>query len=336
MAEEPSSKGLLEDMLKKCDYIGETSVKKSEITTFSWVIKNCEELLSCEESLQSPTFCLRDDPAIKCFINLKCSNCKTYLDVQANFTGNQSESRYTVKFYNLNHKMEHFNTRTATRISDFATRFTYFRNISSSYVAGSMLVGCDVSSKQCSTLLKSNILYIPKSELYKDFSSLFNDKSFSDCTIISKGKKFSVHRAILAARSKVFAAMFRHDLEEIITNTVKIHDAETEVLTEFLRFIYTDNVMCIEKFALKLLELADRFDLQRLKAICANELVKFISVSSALETLIIADRHKISDLENITLNFIKSRLGEIVALTDYDSFCKNHPDLVSRILRNMA
>lgn len=94
--------------------------------------------------------------------------------------------------------------------------------------------------------------------------------------------------------------------------------------------------MDIEKFALKLLELADRFDLNRLKMICANELVKSVSVSSSLEILIIADRHKISDLVELMLNFIKNRLGEFVALADYDTFRKNYPDLMDKILRHMV
>ena len=54
---------------------------------------------------------------------------------------------------------------------------------------------------------------------------------------------FAVHKSILTARSEVFEAMLNgsNNLEST-TNRLVIKDATPEVLKEFLRFLYTDQV----------------------------------------------------------------------------------------------
>ena len=52
------------------------------------------------------------------------------------------------------------------------------------------------------------------------------------------------HKAVLAARSDVFAAMFSHKATtESTTNEVHIRDTEPDILEQLLNFVYTDKVM---------------------------------------------------------------------------------------------
>lgn len=66
--------------------------------------------------------------------------------------------------------------------------------------------------------------------------NLLNTASDSyDVTLTCNDVKFPAHKAILAARSDVFAAMFQHkDTEEAATNEVKIDDADVNTLNNFL------------------------------------------------------------------------------------------------------
>ena len=75
------------------------------------------------------------------------------------------------------------------------------------------------------------------SYLAQDISSLLNPVSdSSDVTIMCNGVSFPVHKAILAARSDVFATMFKQkDTVEAATNEVKIDDAETKTMNNFLK-----------------------------------------------------------------------------------------------------
>ncbi|EFX61459.1 hypothetical protein DAPPUDRAFT_69494, partial [Daphnia pulex] len=50
---------------------------------------------------------------------------------------------------------------------------------------------------------------------------------------------FPAHKFLLAARSRVFAAMFQANMIESLTGRVKIVDFDAETFEEFLRFVYT-------------------------------------------------------------------------------------------------
>ena len=56
-------------------------------------------------------------------------------------------------------------------------------------------------------------------------------------------KRYACHKAVLAARSDVFAAMFSHKATtESTTNEVHIRDTEPDILEQLLNFVYTDKV----------------------------------------------------------------------------------------------
>jgi hypothetical protein len=43
---------------------------------------------------------------------------------------------------------------------------------------------------------------------------MINNKEYSDLIIIINGHEFMAHKALLAVRSQVFAAMFKSDMKE--------------------------------------------------------------------------------------------------------------------------
>jgi len=88
------------------------------------------------------------------------------------------------------------------------------------------------------------------------------EDTLSDVCLLAEGRKFHAHRAILSARSPVFAAMFETPPENAdvghAKSTVDVHDLESDVLEEMLRFIYTGRVTQLELMAEKLLCAATR------------------------------------------------------------------------------
>ena len=76
-----------------------------------------------------------------------------------------------------------------------------------------------------------------------DMNKLWKDQNFSDFKIVCGSENFPCHKNILAHRSDVFEAMFSHTTtQEGRTNQVVIKDCEPEVLSNFLEFIYTDQL----------------------------------------------------------------------------------------------
>ena len=97
-------------------------------------------------------------------------------------------------------------------------------------------------------------------QLSLNFGSLFESGILSDVRLIVKnqpGKEFNVHKAILASRSPVLAAMFTGDFKEKNFDRLEIADVPADALEQMLRFIYTNQVDNLEKVALKLFHAAD-------------------------------------------------------------------------------
>lgn len=109
---------------------------------------------------------------------------------------------------------------------------------------------------------------VPDCRLSDDLGQLFHSEKFSDVTLKVKEQEngregeFRAHKAILAARSPVFAAMFEHEMEEKKQNKVEITDMDKSVLEEMLNFIYTGKSANLEKMADELLAAADKVSIQ--------------------------------------------------------------------------
>jgi len=99
---------------------------------------------------------------------------------------------------------------------------------------------------------------VPECRLSDDLGRLFENQKFSDVILSVNGREFYAHKAILAARSPVFAAMFEHEMEEKKQNRVEITDMDHEVLGEMLKFIYTGKAINLDKMADDLLAAADK------------------------------------------------------------------------------
>lgn len=80
---------------------------------------------------------------------------------------------------------------------------------------------------------------------------------FSDVTLLVGDKQFAAHKAILIARSPVFAAMFSHPTKELLENRATLHDIEANVFEDLLKHIYSGKVSNLEENALDLFATAD-------------------------------------------------------------------------------
>ena len=65
------------------------------------------------------------------------------------------------------------------------------------------------------------------------------EKQFTDFEFLVGDRVFPAHKGIVAARSPVFAAMFKADMKESRTQQVVIEDIESSIFEEFLYFLYT-------------------------------------------------------------------------------------------------
>ena len=91
-----------------------------------------------------------------------------------------------------------------------------------------------------------------------DFETLLAGGKFADVTLVVEGQELKAHKAILAARSPIFAEMFANDEQK---SRVIIDDVSLEVFKELLYYIYTAKTDAYRQFAAELLAAADKVKL---------------------------------------------------------------------------
>ncbi|XP_036329811.1 protein roadkill-like [Rhagoletis pomonella] len=183
---------------------------------------------------------------------------------------------------------------------------------------------------------KSIQIKIPKRHLSDDLAALFLNEKFSDVTLAVAGREFRAHKAILAARSAVFSAMFEHEMKEHKQNNVDIQDIDHEVLKEMLCFIYTGKAPNLEQMAEVLLIAADKYALEKLKVICEEAICRNLSVENALEALVLADLHSAHQLKAQAIDFINNNATDVLATSRWQSMITTHSHLFEEVLRKSA
>lgn len=115
-----------------------------------------------------------------------------------------------------------------------------------------------------------------------NFSKIFADPTFSDFTFNVKGKKFTVHKNILAAASPVMHKLFTSNFAESNRKYCNINHIQPKVFEIFLRFIYTGEVPTnIKDVSMDLYEAAHYYGIDELKRICKQEIHGNLSKENA-------------------------------------------------------
>lgn len=180
---------------------------------------------------------------------------------------------------------------------------------------------------------------IPKpfasNDLTRDISTFFyTDQTFKDVTIYVRNKRFEAHKTILAARSKVFAAMFTHEMSEKLNSSFEIKDLEPKTVETMLQFIYTDKVDDLDLKVLvhQLLAAADKYNLERLKEICSAYMQKNMTIENVSRILRVADIYSILDLKNAAVRFVVSHRREVKNRHEFKNLLTERPHLAMELL----
>ena len=195
-----------------------------------------------------------------------------------------------------------------------------------------LMKNSDITSNHC-----DSILQVPECQLIDDIGALFENKELCDVKLTVNGKDFHAHKIMLAARSSVFAAMFKHEMAENVNNTVTITDINHQVFEEVLRYIYTGKISSLtDEIAAELLVAADKYVLDRLKIICEMFIGKNLTKENVTDMLIVADAHNSTLLKTQALEFISAHLKDVMNTNRFKSMRKSRPDLIEECFDALA
>uniref|UniRef100_A0A8I7B855 BTB domain-containing protein n=1 Tax=Hordeum vulgare subsp. vulgare TaxID=112509 RepID=A0A8I7B855_HORVV len=187
---------------------------------------------------------------------------------------------------------------------------------------------------------------VPRSNLHGHLIEMLEDGEGKDVTFSVGGQLFHAHRCMLAARSPVFKVELFNGMEEKDdTRHIKVDDdMEPAIFQALLHFIYTDafpyqycgvdkNVPLQHLFVA-----ADRYRLDRLKAMCEQKLCQSIDVHTVATTLALAEQHQCVQLKKACLGFLSSHgvLGDIQETDGFKQLVSSCPSVVADIVNHVA
>ncbi|XP_049944345.1 ankyrin-1-like [Schistocerca serialis cubense] len=169
-----------------------------------------------------------------------------------------------------------------------------------------------------------------------DLGALLDAGDGAIVTLVAGSTRLVAHRAVLTARSPVFAAMFGHDTLEASSGQVAIPDVEGPVLRQLLAYLYTRQAPQLPGMAAQMLAAADKYGLPDLKADCERHVAAQLDVETAAATAVLAVRHSCPDLAATAVAFIRAHDYLVMATQGWADAVLHQPKDVLEVSRLLA
>ncbi|XP_047370539.1 speckle-type POZ protein isoform X2 [Vespa velutina] len=168
-------------------------------------------------------------------------------------------------------------------------------------------------------------------EIMKHISSLHFNSELSDLTICVEDSVYPVHKCILGAHSPVFENIFTSGMKEQKEGRVYITDLTKGTCTSMMSYIYTNRLEDLDNIASELIIIADMYNILDLVKLCKDALIKQMNEENVFDTLVIADKLHMHDLELLCLQYISQYKTIIHSSKEYEDI-KKYPNIVAKIL----
>ena len=154
------------------------------------------------------------------------------------------------------------------------------------------------------------------------------------CDVIfetEKGEQIPAHRAVLAASSPFFRAMFVSSLVESTQKHVRLPDIDFDVLSAVFSYAYGSDVTLKPDQVLSLLAASDRLQIRGLFVECCQFLQGCLRPDNCLTIRAVAEMHGCVELSRLCTEYVFDNFEEVVKHEEYLSLpCSHLKELISR------
>ncbi|KAF9682670.1 hypothetical protein SADUNF_Sadunf05G0132900 [Salix dunnii] len=136
------------------------------------------------------------------------------------------------------------------------------------------------------------------------------------------------HKAVLASRSPVFKAMLENEMVESRSGIIRISDVSYDVLRAFVNYLYTAEACLDEQMAYDHLILAEKYEVEHLKAYCEKFLVSKLNWDNSFVSYIFAHQYNAKHLLESALSLITDNMDKLTKREEYMELKEKDPWLV--------
>ncbi|XP_028993334.1 kelch-like protein 6 [Betta splendens] len=154
-------------------------------------------------------------------------------------------------------------------------------------------------------------------DLQRGMEALRENQELTDVTLRVQGHDFPCHRAVLAAASEYFRAMFCSGLKESREECVEMKGLDSGTMRALLEYTYTSRALLTHANVQRVLEAASQFQFLRVVDACAGFLNKSLHLENCVGILNLAESHALSALKTRAQDFITSEFSKVAQQQDF-------------------
>ena len=159
-------------------------------------------------------------------------------------------------------------------------------------------------------------LYFSRSTLRR-VNSLRTHRKLCDVVLRVGGQEVFTHRAILAASSAYFLAMFTNDMKESEQEVIEMKDMNPEVLSSLIDFTYTGEITVTVENVQEVLSAASLLQVRQVQDICCNFLKQQLDAGNCLGIKNFAEANGCQQLSDIIDNFARRNFPEVASGSEF-------------------
>jgi N-acetylneuraminic acid mutarotase len=184
---------------------------------------------------------------------------------------------------------------------------------------------------------------VPLGTLMTDLNKLVGNETLADVFfVVDGGQRIPGHRLLLN-RIPFFAKLFggassngngngNNSCEQLHT-TIEIKSIDQDTILNIIRYAYTDECDLSSKSLVCVFQAAERFGIERLKAMCENAMLDSLDANNASSLFASADKYGASNLRALAFNYIISNFDQVSITSDFEEMGRSRVDLVFEVLK---
>lgn len=166
-------------------------------------------------------------------------------------------------------------------------------------------------------------------------ASYVGKKQSSDVTFLIEGKEFYAHKIALTAHSEVFKSMFQGDYREKDAASIPIPNIRWPVFKAMIECMYVGSVEVTTDIAQELLEVADRYMVDKLKKLCEDAIAEQLSAENVSAAFDLAEAFDAQALATACALYCLDGDSENSKFSNRRSFCRMMQKMTARLNANM-
>lgn len=193
----------------------------------------------------------------------------------------------------------------AWNLSNPSQQFTDLQVEPTSYILDRLKPDSGPNSKH-----KTNFNILPKLKQFRD------ENMFCDIEIMAGNQIFQGHKVVLASWSPYFSSLLDPQLRTA-KESLLVEHLDSDVISEFLEFLYTGDIYPKENNVTDMLGLAKELQIKSLTFLCEEYLCNTISVNNFVNRLLTSHKYDLKGLAEKVIQFGHQNLSTVVKQREF-------------------